>query len=102
MIPLRFLIPPSLFLAVGLAACSRTEDVATMAARSAEFTVEGMTCTGCEGTIATAVKDLEGIETCQASFETGKVVVVYAPARTDEARIAAAIRAAGYTIRSKK
>jgi len=101
MIPLRFLILPSLFLAGGVAACSRTGDVVTQATRSVEFAVEGMTCTGCEGAIGTAVQALEGIESCQASFETSKVVVVYKPALTDEAKIADAIRAAGYTIPSQ-
>lgn len=102
MIPLRFLILPSLFLAGGVAACTRAEDVVTMATRSAEFTVEGMTCTGCEGAIGTAVQALEGIEFCQASFDTGRVVVVYKPFSTDEAKIADAIRAAGYTIPAQK
>ncbi len=102
MIPLRFLVLPSLFLVGGVAACTRAEEVETTATRSAEFAVEGMTCTGCEGAIGTAVQALEGIESCQASFATGQVVVVYKPALTDEAKIADAIRAAGYTIPAKK
>lgn len=105
-LPLRVVIAPVLFVAAGsaaahLAACSKDEGVAH-ATRSVEMPVEGMTCTGCENTIGSAVLALKGVQACQASFEKSLVAVTYEPTLTDEAAIADAIRAAGYTIPAKK
>ena len=87
----------SAFLAASaVAACSR--EPAVVATRTVEIPVGGMTCTGCESTIGSAVRALPGVDACAASFAKARVEVTYEPARIDEARIAGAIRAAGYEI----
>lgn len=101
MIPLRFVIAPALFVAAGIAACSKAPGV-TYATRTVEIPVEGMTCTGCEGTIGSTVLALEGVEACSASFEKKTVSVTYTAALTDEAKIAEAIRSVGYETPAKK
>lgn len=101
MLPLRFLLAPALFVAAGFAACSKVPGV-TSATRTAEIQVGGMTCTGCESTIGTAVLALKGVEACKADFAKARVTVTYEPAFTDEAKIAEAIRAAGYEIPPKE
>lgn len=101
MIPLRFVFAPALFVAGGLAACGEVPGV-TYATRTAELTVTGMTCASCEGTIGTQVGALKGVDRCEAEFATGKVVVTYKPAFTDEAAIAARIRTAGYEIATNR
>jgi len=100
-IPLRFVIAPLLFVAAGVAACSKVPGV-TYATRTVEIPVEGMTCTGCEGTIGSALLALPGVEACQASFEKKSVSVTYTVALTDEAKIAEAIRSTGYETPASK
>ena len=101
MIPLRFVVAPALFVAAGIAACSRAPGV-TYATRSVEILVEGMTCTGCEGTISSTVLALSGVEACRASYEKQQVDVTYTVALTDETKIAEAIRSVGYKVTETK
>jgi len=98
--PLRFVIAPALFVAAGLAACSRTPAVAP-APHTAEIAVGGMTCTGCEGAIGSTLLALEGVATCTASFEKSQVIVSYDPTLMDSARLTDAIRALGYDVPPK-
>ncbi|MCY2960075.1 MAG: cation transporter [Planctomycetota bacterium] len=101
MIPLRVVIAPAVLVAAALAACSKVP-VVTYATRTVEIPVEGMTCTGCEGTIGSTVLALKGVDACQASFEKKLVKVTYEPAFTDEAHIAEAIRSVGYEVPGTK
>jgi copper chaperone CopZ len=73
-------------------------DVVTYAARDVEFRVEGMVCESCENTIQTALGSIEGVVSCRASHAESKVVVSYQPAKANPEELAAAIRAAGYTV----
>ncbi len=100
MIPLRFLLAPTLFVAGGLAACSKVE-VAAQAPQSVDLAVVGMTCTACEDTICSSLRELPGVESCVAHFESGQVSVVYLPNTTDETRIADTIRSAGFEVPKK-
>jgi copper chaperone len=40
-----------------------------------DFTVEGMSCTGCEETVSTAIRRVEGVHRVEAEHETGVVVI---------------------------
>ena len=101
MISLRAVLAPALFAAALLGACSQEVSLVTNATRTAELQVEGMTCTGCEGTISSTVLALDGIEACQASFDQHRVVVTYKPALTNETKIAEAIQSVGYEVKQK-
>ena len=61
-----------------------------------EFTVEGMSCTGCEETVSNAVRQVEGIHRVDADHETGQVVIT-ADERT-EVDVRQAIHDAGYDL----
>lgn len=97
MISLRILVAPALIAAAAIAACAKVE-VAPAKPLTVDLTVEGMTCSGCEETICSRVRELPGIDSCSAHFETGRVEVVYREGTTNAAQITDAVRSAGYTI----
>ncbi|MFC6723046.1 heavy-metal-associated domain-containing protein [Halobium palmae] len=61
-----------------------------------ELTVDGMSCTGCEETVTTAVKRVEGVHRVTADHETGHVEIT-AEEGTDDA-VKRAIHDAGYDV----
>ena len=64
--------------------------------------VEGMTCTGCEATIKTAVKKVQGVKQVEADYESGTATVTINPEKADIDKVIAAIDAAGYKAKKKK
>jgi copper chaperone len=62
------------------------------------LTVTGMKCGGCETTIKTALQNLDGVVSAQASFKENKVEVEFEPARTDADAIKQTIVGAGFTV----
>lgn len=62
------------------------------------FTVEGMTCTGCEKSVQRAVGGIDGVETASADHAAGRVTVRFDGDTVSEDDIAARIREAGYTV----
>lgn len=67
-----------------------------------EYDVKGMTCTGCESHVTTAVNKLEGIEKVSASFKDAKAVVQFDPAKTSPEEIQKAILSTGYKVEGHK
>jgi copper chaperone CopZ len=63
-----------------------------------ELKVSGMTCTGCEQRIATALSRLEGVVRSTANHQTGQVRVVFDAARTSERAVRSTIEQAGYEV----
>lgn len=61
-----------------------------------DFSVEGMSCTGCEQTVTNAVKQVEGVRRVEADHETGNVEVTVESG--DEAGIRQAIHDAGFDV----
>lgn len=61
------------------------------------FKVTGMDCTGCEASIKDAVKGIDGVIACDASYKTGDVTVTASNPQI-EPQVAQAISDAGYTI----
>ncbi len=100
MIPLRIVLAPALFAAASFAACTKVE-VVPPRSLTVDMTVEGMTCSGCENTICSRVRELPGIDSCSAHFESGKVEIVYREGTTNATQIADAVRAAGYQVTEK-
>ncbi|NDV45337.1 mercuric transport protein MerTP [Flagellimonas sediminis] len=62
------------------------------------FTVEGMTCSGCENHIESEVNKLDGIVSVKASYEKSNTTVKYDRAKVTEQRIIKAINNTGYNV----
>jgi len=69
---------------------------------SVEIHTSGMTCTGCEATIKTKVKKLNGIKEVTADFQTNTVKTTFDDGQTNIDAIKKAITSAGYTVESVK
>lgn len=67
-----------------------------------EFTVKGMTCSGCENHINHEVNKLEGIIQVRASYEEGNTVVEFDPDLTAPSTIKKAINSTGYEVITTK
>ena len=63
-----------------------------------EIKVDGMTCTGCEQTIQSAVSALDGIKKIKASHTEGNAFVVFDTTLTDTSNIRMKIDATGYKV----
>ena len=62
------------------------------------FTVEGMTCTGCENHVESEVNKLDGILSVKASYEKGNTMVKYDSTKVTEEQIVKAINSTGYKV----
>ena len=62
------------------------------------FTVERMTCTGCENHIEREVNKLDGIISVEASYEEGNTSVKYDRTKVTEEQIIKAINSTGYKV----
>ena len=85
-----------LALAVG---CSPSDGDVSPAAGATEemvFTVRGMTCEGCVGTVTNAVEAVPGVTKADVSLEKNEAVVTADPEEATAENIVAAIREAGY------
>ncbi len=60
--------------------------------------IKGMTCTGCENTVKTAVAELPGVADVSASFADGLAKVAYDTTLVDGQQIAKAITDKGYEV----
>lgn len=70
--------------------------------KSVEIQCSGMTCTGCEKTIKTKVKKVEGVKDVIADHQTNVVKASFDPGKTDPKAISEAIESAGYEVVSVK
>ena len=62
------------------------------------FTVEGMTCSGCENHMESEVNKLDGIVSVKASYEKSNTTVKYDRTKVTEQRIIKAINNTGYNV----
>ncbi|MCC6611651.1 MAG: MerR family DNA-binding protein [Burkholderiales bacterium] len=68
------------------------------AMKSLELKIQGMHCDGCAGTIESLLAREPGVKGASVSYAAGKGQILYDPAATDPARVAAAIERAGYRV----
>ncbi len=61
--------------------------------------VEGMTCTGCERRIGTALRRVDGVREVIADHVNGEVAVRFDPRATGPDAVRERITLAGYTVR---
>ena len=67
-----------------------------------EFSIIGMTCTGCEEHVKHEVARLPGISTLEVSHENGNAIIAFDHAQTNIDSITIAINSTGYEVKSKK
>lgn len=63
-----------------------------------EFTIKGMTCTGCEHHVKSEVNKLDGIIEVSVSYEKGNAIVKFDKTKTSIEAITAAINSTGYKV----
>lgn len=68
----------------------------------AEFTIKGMTCTGCEHHVKSEVSKLEGILEVMVSYEKGNAIVKFDKSKTSIQKITEAINSTGYRVTTHK
>lgn len=73
---------------------SNTEAQMT-ANKTAEIQVTGMTCEGCENTVATALTKLDGVVSAKASYKDSVAVVTYDSTKVNRAKLTQAINDLG-------
>ncbi|MBI5916197.1 MAG: mercuric transport protein MerTP [Bacteroidetes bacterium] len=107
-----FLVGVSLFAAVTSAfpyySCiffPKTENAAVVSEQSkvkkVEFTIEGMTCTGCENHVKAEISKLPGIVEAAVSYERGTAIVKFDEGKTSIGALEAAIHSTGYSVVNK-
>jgi copper chaperone CopZ len=67
-----------------------------------EFTINGMTCSGCEEHVSHEVNKLTGIINTTVSYENGNAIVEFDNTKTDIQEIEKAIAKTGYSVIDKK
>lgn len=93
-----------LFIGLAFAACNtpqkKTTEASTAPVEMVEVNlkVEGMTCTGCEQTIAKGVTELAGIDSISANHLDSTTFVRFDASKTDLAKISEAIEGRGYHV----
>jgi copper chaperone CopZ len=65
----------------------------------ATFSVAGMTCSGCEYNVTSALRRVDGTLRAQADHERGEATVTFDPDVTDIGRLVAAVSEVGYEAR---
>ena len=70
--------------------------------KALEIQCSGMTCVGCEKTIKSKVKKVDGVKDVIADHNTNVVKASYDPAKTNPDAIKEAITSAGYKVESVK
>jgi copper chaperone CopZ len=70
--------------------------------QKAEFTIKGMTCSGCEHHVKTEISKLKGIVEVVVSYEKGNAIVKFDSKQTSISEIEKAINSTGYkSLKSK-
>ena len=69
-----------------------------MATANVTLKVEGMTCTGCEQRLGTALLRLEGVSEAKADHHTGELNIRYDPETTDREALEERVVTAGYEV----
>ncbi len=82
---------------IGAASLTVGADDSQSALTTTVFKVGGMTCGGCEASVKTVVKKLDGVEKVTASNKEARATVTYDATKVSTDDIVAAIEKIGYT-----
>ncbi|MBB3841900.1 copper chaperone CopZ [Runella defluvii] len=72
--------------------------VAIAETQKVEFTVKGMTCTGCEHHVKAEIQKLKGIIEVLVSYEKGNAIIKFEKRKTNVEEIEKAINSTGYKV----
>jgi len=75
---------------------AQSAEATALDSQSATFAIENMTCALCPVTVRNAMEGVSGVKSVSIDFDNKTVTVVFDPAVTDIAAIAAASANAGY------
>jgi copper chaperone CopZ len=67
-----------------------------------KFTIQGMTCEGCEGHVNNELSKMPGVLTYKTSYSSRSSLVTFDGSKVDVKTIAAAINKTGYTVKDYK
>ena len=70
--------------------------------QTVEFSINGMSCSGCEEQVNHEVNKLTGVTNTAVSYENGKAIVEFDQTKTDNQKIEQAIAKTGYSAIGKK
>lgn len=70
--------------------------------QTTEFSINGMTCSGCEEHVNHEVNKLTGIINTTVSYENGNAIIAFDKTKTDNEEIEKAIAKTGYSVIEKK
>jgi copper chaperone CopZ len=79
-----------------------SEATTAVANKTITLAVEGMTCTGCEGTVQETVSKIAGVTSVKASHLDSTAVVSFDSTLTSIAAIGDAVSEAGYVFKGEK
>jgi copper chaperone CopZ len=77
---------------------SKAETTQVVEYETMEFTVTGMTCTGCENTIKNGLKQIDGVVEVEASHTNNKVTIKLEKDKVNREEIAQKIETIGYHV----
>jgi copper chaperone len=63
-----------------------------------EIHVTGMRCSGCEMLVSEALEEMEGVETAQASHQTGVIEIEYDQTKVDLESLKQVIEGQGFRV----
>ncbi len=87
---------PGIWLLSGCSSPTTAVEAGASDLEMAVFSVEGMTCSGCEVGVEAALKRLDGINKVDASYGKGEARVSYDPSKAQPEQIQKAIEKIGY------
>jgi mercuric ion transport protein len=70
--------------------------------QSVEFTVKGMTCSGCEPTVNHKAQQVNGVFQSKTSFDDSKAVIIFDPGKTSVEEILSSLKETGYQVDLKQ
>lgn len=80
----------------------QTASLVQQSAKKVEFTVKGMTCSGCEKHVESQVSKLPGVVRVKASYDKSNTVVEFEPSKVTVADLQKSIDSTGYKATSHK
>lgn len=86
----------ALLAALGAPLAAQAAPAAPPAPQSLTFDIPGMACAACAGKIKAALKAQPGLTVQSINLKDKRALVTLDPAKTDRAKIAAALAAAGF------
>lgn len=74
-----------------------SQEVATMNLKKVTLDVQGMTCSGCEYNVESALKKVDGVAKAKADYSNGKAEVEFDPEIATVEQLVEAVNKSGYS-----